>query len=209
MDYQYLQKQIYTEIENMDKLLDKYLLYEKKKYINYKTNINNPKMISKIYSLGNVDYYTTTRDLLRLNKSLISSLEKMIHKLEKTNVYIQNFDDILKDTRKLPLHQLLTATYHSHIKPHIDQDKRDIMEPHLYDFKANNWVTRSASRARAKQNVTKKAKSHWNTYIETIKLSAEPKVLHLLIFQTPNDLYNSKFIKSNFSLLHTHLLLIF
>lgn len=157
MNLQGIREGIDTEISKLNKLTNDYLSYFKNQYTDYKNK--DPKSPTDIANLLRIDkakdWNFTDKNLL-IDKKAIQTLEKMIHTIEKTDMYIKEIQKIIDKNRTRPLHQLLSASYRN-FKHKLDAKTQKIMEPHLYDFETMKNVTMTK---RTKHNTTKKAKSY-------------------------------------------------
>lgn len=156
MNLRGIREGIDTEISKLDKLTNDYLSYFKNQYTDYKNK--DPKSPTDITNLLRIDtakdWNFTDKNLL-IDKKAIQTLEKMIHTIEKTDMYIKEIQKIIDKNRTQPLHKLLSASYHN-FKHKLDAKTQEIMKPHLYDFETMKNVTMTK---RTKRNTTKKAKS--------------------------------------------------
>lgn len=156
MNLRGIREGIDTEISKLDKLTTNYMSHFKNQYTLYKKrNSNSPTSIRNLLKTDPAaDWDYTDRNLL-IDKKVIKSLVKMIHTIEKADMYIKEIQKIIDKNRTLPLHQLLSASYHG-FKHKLDAKTQEIMKPHLYDFETMQNVTRTK---RIKLNKTKKAAS--------------------------------------------------
>jgi hypothetical protein len=146
-----------TEISKLNKLTNDYLSHFKNQYTDYKNkDPDNPKDIADLLRINTEKDWNFTNKNLLIDKKVIQSLEKMIHTIEKTDIYIKEIQKIIDKNRTQPLHKLLSASYRN-FKHKLDKKTQEIMEPHLYDFETMKNATKTK---RTKRNTTKKAKSH-------------------------------------------------
>ena len=157
MNLRGIREGIDTEISKLDKLTTDYMSHFKNQYSLYKKkDPNSPTDITNLLRIDTVnDWIFTNRNLL-IDKKVIQSLGKMIHTIEKADMYIKEIQKIIDKNRTQPLHKLLSASYHN-FKHKLDAKTQKIMEPHLYDFETMKNATKTK---RTKRNTTKKAKSH-------------------------------------------------
>jgi len=145
-----------TEISKLEKLTNDYMSHFKNQYMDYKQkDPKNPKDIADLLRINTEKDWNYTDKNLLMDKKVMKSLEKIIHTIEKTDMYIKEIQKIIDKNRTLPLHQLLSASYHN-FKHKLDKKTQEIMTPHLYDFEAMKNVTRTK---RIKLNKTKKTES--------------------------------------------------
>jgi hypothetical protein len=156
MNLRGIREGIDTEISKLNKFTNDYLSYFKNQYIDYKDkDPNSPGGITDLLRINTEKDWNFTNKNLLIDKKVIQSLEKMIHTIEKTDIYIKEIQKIIDKNRTQPLHKLLSASYHN-FKHKLDAKTQEIMKPHLYDFETMKKATKTN---RTKLNTTKKAKS--------------------------------------------------